>query len=170
MGTQALRKKLTLIGLLISTVACETLASKPPAEGPLPELTAEQQHARSGGKTLIILQTSCDRYSGTDATIQARVNASGGGYTNWVTLDNAGNDRERCDEDDYYVTFPAGSGSVLHLRTDSWGAGPSWKLAWASVYPPSGPSTKKIWNIWLGDRHHRGTWCVYEDTVPYNCP
>ncbi len=171
MGTQALRKNFVLAGLFISALACQTTASQQPADETLPELTAEQEQARSGGKTLIILRTSCDQSSGTDATIQARVNvAAPTPLSNWVTLDNAGNDRERCDENHYYVTFPANSGNVLHLRTDSWGAGPGWKLAWAAVYPPAGSSKKKTWNIWMGSRKHRGEWCIYEDTVPYNCP
>ena len=158
--------------LSAATLACGTLAKESPSAANTAKLEAAQQQARAGNKTLIVLYTSCDRYSGTDSNVQARVNASGGGSTSWVTLDNAGNDRQRCDKDYYYVTFPPGSGSVLHLRTDSRLAGPSWKLARADVYPASqdkAPSQKN-WGIWLGDRKYRGTWCEYHDTATHNCP
>ena len=126
------------------------------------------EKARAGNKTLIILKTSCVRYAGTDSRIEARVNTPDG-YSGWVELDNAGNDRERCDEDYYYVTFPPQSGTVLHLRTNSSLAGPAWRLSWAEVHAPSGFKSKKVWDIWIGDRKHRGKWCVYENAVPQNC-
>jgi hypothetical protein len=134
------------------------------------KLEAARQAAKSGGKTLIVLKTSCDKRAGTDANIQVQVNDNNG-YTNWVTLDNQGNDRERCDEDYYYVTFPHDAGSVARLRTDSRGAGPSWKLYSVSVYPANTafPERKLIWNTWLGDRKHRGTWCEYQDGISSNC-
>ena len=134
------------------------------------QLEAARQAAKKSGKTLIILKTSCDKKAGTDANIQVQVNDSNG-YTGWVTLDNKGNDRERCDEDYYYVTFPHDAGSVARLRTDSRGAGPSWKLQSVSVYPanPAYPIRQRVWNSWLGDRKHRGDWCEYQDGVPANC-
>ena len=116
------------------------------------------------GKTLIILKTSCDKRSGTDANIQVQVN-NNKGYTDRVTLDHKGDDRERCNEDYYYVTFPHDAGSIARLRTDSWGAGPSWKLQSVAVYPanPAYPDRQIIWNTWLGDRKHRSIWCEYQD-------
>jgi hypothetical protein len=127
------------------------------------------EKARDNKKHLIILKTSCVRYAGTDSRIEARVNKSDGNYSGWVELDNSGNDRERCDEDYYYVTFPAQAGSILHLRTNSRGIGPAWKLLRAEVHSPYTIDTNKSWDIWIGDRKWRGDWCVYEDGVPYNC-
>jgi hypothetical protein len=134
-------------------------------------LKAAQETAKKQGKTLIILKTSCTKKAGTDSEIQVQVNNGNNGNTDWVSLDNSGNDRERCDEDYYYVTFPHDAGSVVRLRTNSRGAGPSWKLEKVSIYPanPTKEPRETIWNIWLGDNKHRGTWCAYEGAVAAGC-
>jgi hypothetical protein len=165
MRTMRDKKALYALALGLVAVACGTVGG-----GGGSKLETARQTARSGGKTLIILKTSCDWRAGTDANIQVQVNDSNG-YTNWVTLDNQGNDRERCDEDYYYVTFPNDAGSVARLRTDSRRAAPSWKLHSVSVYPanPAIPDRKRVWDIWLGDPKHRGTWCEYQDGVAANC-
>lgn len=151
------------LGLL--AVVCGTVGADSGSK-----LEIARQTAKESGKTLIILKTSCDNDAGTDANIQVQVN-NDNGYTDWVTLDNKGSDRERCDEDYYYVTFPHDAGSVARLRTDSRGVAPSWKLEWVAVYPanPGFPDRKRIWNTWLGDRKHRRVWCEYQDGLSSNC-
>jgi hypothetical protein len=154
--------------------AAELTAAAPGARSAEPDPArstrrqAAIEKARNSKKHLIILKTSCVGYAGTDSRIEARVNTSDG-YSDWVKLDNSGNDRERCDEDHYEVTFPAQAGSILHLRTNSRGIGPSWKLQRAEVHSPYTIDTDEAWEIWIGDGKWRGEWCVYENGVPYNC-
>jgi hypothetical protein len=131
---------------------------------------------------LIVLKTSCDFFSGvgTDADIQARLPAEGpsepiegspeedSGFTNWVTLDdpNDFNDRERCDENYYKVTFaykvnPSGL-TGLRLRTNSENPGSPWKLSTAEVAIPNQGKKTVIWNKWLGNKKNKGKWCEYD--------
>jgi hypothetical protein len=119
----------------------------------------------------IILKTACQNLAGTNSNIQAQLPKQGGGNTNWVTLDNPGNDRKKCAEDSYTVTFsdPIAGVENLRLRTDSSGASPSWKLAWTEVSIP-GTKQKKIWNRWLGANKYKGQWCVYTSNGADNCP
>jgi hypothetical protein len=120
---------------------------------------------------IIILKTACETRAGTNSNIQAQLAKKGGGYTNWVTLDNSGNDRKKCAEDYYKVTFSDAIAGVenLRLRTDSSGTAPGWKLAWTEVSIP-GKKEKKSWNMWLGDKKYEDQWCVYVSTGPINCP
>jgi hypothetical protein len=135
------------------------------------KLKAAREKAKQQNKTLIVIKTSCAKHAGTDSTIQVQVNRASTPHTDWVSLNTHWGDMERCDENYYYVTFPHDAGSVLRLRTNSQGIGPSWKLERIAVYPanPQYEPREKIWNIWLGDNKHRGSWCAYEDAVAADC-
>ncbi|MEA2559747.1 MAG: hypothetical protein QOH06_1251 [Acidobacteriota bacterium] len=127
---------------------------------------SEEMETRAG-KSLIILKTADVYQAGTDSSIQARLRET----DPWITLDNPGNDRERGDEDYYWVQFPpAVLGTNLYLRTNSRGVAPSWKVSWVEVNHPQGPKEKKVWNMWLGSGSRRGTWCDYTQQGPISCP
>lgn len=120
---------------------------------------------------VIILKTACEEDAGTNSNIQAKLGslANQDGYTtNWVTLNNPGNDRTRCAEDYYKVTFSDAISGVrkLKLRTDSAGLAPSWKLAWVEVAIP-GQKQRTSWNIWLGGKKQKGQWSEYILDVPF---
>lgn len=147
----------------LCALGCQTLETEKIGSGPKPGPEALQERS---GKSLITLKTADVFHAGTDSWIQARLNPE----DPWITLDNAGNDRERDDEDFYWVQFPPGrTGTYLYLRTNSRGVGPSWKLSWVEVAHPNGPKQKTIWNQWLGSTSKRGTWCEYTSQGPIPC-
>jgi hypothetical protein len=165
------------LGVSQNKINNEEIMSSPESS----EMSAQNSQNFGGNSrsAIIILKTACEKDAETTSNIQAQISKAKGGYTNWVTLDNSGNDRKKCAEDYYNVNF---SDEVtlfdtnelplvenLRLRTDSKYPGRSWKLAWAEVSIP-GKKERKTWNIWLGDKKYKDQWCVYVSQGPIDCP
>lgn len=158
------RKSKWLIPAVVAFCAlgCQTLETEKIGPEAKPGPAELQERA---AKSLITLKTADVFQAGTDSWIQARLDPE----DPWITLDNSGNDRERGDQDHYWVTFPAGrTGTNLYLRTNSRGVGPGWRVSWVEVAHPNGPKQKRVWDQWVGSTSRRGVWCeyTYQGSIP----